>query len=93
MWNVNTLDVIMVVLRVGEQVQTVAWPIIFYLGQAKLLSGPIIGSINICWEDTTIHTYICYNHYSVMMFVLINYLYLFNLHYYKIALLFHFSFI
>lgn len=26
-----------------------------------------------------------------MMFVLINYLYLFNLHYYKIALLFHFS--
>lgn len=35
MWNVNTLDVIMVVLRIGEQVQTVAWPIIFYLGQAN----------------------------------------------------------
>lgn len=33
MWNVNTLYVCVVVLRVREQVQIVAWPVIFDLEQ------------------------------------------------------------
>lgn len=31
MWDVDALYVLVVVLRVGEQVQTVSWPVIFDL--------------------------------------------------------------
>lgn len=30
-WDVDALDVLVVVLRVGEQVQTVSWPVVFDL--------------------------------------------------------------
>ena len=33
MWNIHSLYVFMVVFRVGEQVQTISWPVIFYLRQ------------------------------------------------------------